>query len=285
MTSLTPVSVCQSVGRTRAARCVAHAAPVLPSRRAALAGAVIMPVLLHAEAALAVRFDDGPLKRLLVDQLISCPVDYRACMRLLFNDVVSGGHNGSVCFELARLHNAGLAPVVASLASVKAAVDAQNLAAAPLSWTDLISFAARTRAKAAFDQILYSRAAPGKGEALLRAYANDFALPPLGGVDATEAGPESPVPALEAGAAAWRACFMSLGLSPLDLAFLGPDVIAGDAEQVEAMLREDVELRGHLDRFAIQKALLTRTPWEVPYTRAFAKLVGVGLRLDKSQYL
>jgi len=51
------------------------------------------------------------------------------------------------------------------------------------------------------------------------------------------------------------------------------------------MLREDVELRGHLDRFAIQKALLTRTPWEVPYTRAFAKLVGVGLRLDKSQYL
>ena len=59
----------------------------------------------------------------------------------------------------------------------------------------------------------------------------------------------------------------------MDLAFLGPEgCVPGTAEEVEAMLRQDKELASYLDKFAMQKALLTRTSYEVPYGRAFEKV-------------
>lgn len=137
----------------------------------------------------------------------------------------------------------------------------------------------------AFDAIVVSRAAPGKGELLLKAYGNEFALPPLGGVDATAAGPVGGLPVGTADAAAWLAAFARLGLRPLDLAFLGPEgCVPGSAEEVEAMLRQDKELSSYLDKFATQKALLTRSSFEVPFARAFAKLDALGRVVKKDAY-
>jgi hypothetical protein len=175
---------------------------------------------------------------------------------------------------------------VSALAAVKAAVDAAGGAGAPLSWTDLLSWAAGVRTKAAFDAALAARAAPGKGDTLVKAYANPFPAAPLGGVDAEAPGPAGGVPpgGAAAGAAAWRAAFDRLGLRPSELALLGPDVICGDEAAAVAMLREDAVLAKALDELEAQKALLTRTSYEVPYGRAFDKLARAGLRLNKELY-
>jgi hypothetical protein len=80
-----------------------HASAAAPSllRRSLLAAGALLPAaaLLPAPAAHAAVFDGGraaAFSALLAAKLADAPVDYRACMRLLFNDVASGGHNGSV---------------------------------------------------------------------------------------------------------------------------------------------------------------------------------------------
>ena len=55
---------------------------------------------------------------------------------------------------------------------VKEAVDAET--GKRLSWTDLISYAARVRTKGSFDAILASKAAPGNEALLVKAYGNEF---------------------------------------------------------------------------------------------------------------
>ncbi len=47
-----------------------------------------------------------------------------------------------------------------------------------LSWTDLISAAARVRTKGAFDALLASKAAPGNEALMVKAYGNDFPARP-----------------------------------------------------------------------------------------------------------
>ena len=104
-------------------------------------------------------------------------------------------------------------------------------------------------------------------------------------MDATAPGPAGGLPVGTADAATWLAAFARLGLKPLDLAFLGPEgCVPGTAEEVEAMLRQDKELASYLDKFAMQKALLTRTSYEVPFARVFAKLDAMGRRLNKDAY-
>jgi hypothetical protein len=82
----------------------AHASAATPSplRRSLLAAGVLLPAaaLLPAPAAYAAVFGGervAAFTALLAAKLADAPgLDYRACMRLLFNDVASGGHNGSV---------------------------------------------------------------------------------------------------------------------------------------------------------------------------------------------
>lgn len=261
------------------------------SRRQALAlttaGCSALPAVLLPRSADAGLFGGDAtssrraLKELLVAEVNATALDYRTCVRLLFNDASCGGRNGSVHFpeELARPENAGLAAAVTALAAAKHRVDSAGLSASPLSWTDVVSWAAYARTKATFNAIVYNRAAPGKGDTLLRAYGNDFPEPPLGGVDGNGPGPRSMVPpdGVAAGVDAWMAAFAAIGLGRLDFAYLGPDVIPGEPADVEAMMRQDSQLKALLDKFEIQKALLTRTPYEIPYARSFLKLCCVGL--------
>ena len=65
----------------------------------------------------------------------------------------------------------------------QADLDAENLAGGPVSWGDLIAWAARGKTKAAFDAVVMSRAKPGKAELLMTAYGNEFPFQPLGAVD------------------------------------------------------------------------------------------------------
>jgi hypothetical protein len=96
-----------------------------------LPAAVAAPLLLlPTPAARAALFGGGggraerlaAFTALLTSKLAAAPLDYRSCVRLLFNDAASGaGHDGSVHFadELSRPENADLAATVAALAEVR----------------------------------------------------------------------------------------------------------------------------------------------------------------------
>lgn len=106
----------------------AVALPVTPSRRALLAAATTLPAAaliacspLSAPPARAAAAGREALAALLVAKLAAAPLDYRACVRLLFNDAASGGRDGSVHLpeELARPENADLKDVVAVLTQAR----------------------------------------------------------------------------------------------------------------------------------------------------------------------
>ena len=67
-------------------------------------------------------------------------------------------------------------------------------------------------------------------------------LPRLGGADAASPSAPGGVPSASAGVAEWKATFARLGLRPIDLALLGPDVIGDDPVNAEALLMQDPEL-------------------------------------------
>lgn len=254
-------------------------------RRALLAGSALLPLL----AAPPARASREVLEQRLVTELRAARAQLPAgpCLRLLFNDAAAGGRDGSVRFEADRPENAGLGATLLALGAVRDAVNASGAAGAtPLSWTDALAWAARTAAKDDFDALLASRAAPGKGDALVRAYANPFEAALLGGVDAAAASPpgSSVAPPPGAGASAWLAAFAALGLRPAELVLLGPFVMGPDVEANVATLRSDAGLAARFDKLAPVMAQLGRTSFEVPFARAFDRLQRVGLRVDRAAY-
>jgi hypothetical protein len=86
-----------------AARCVAADAP---SRRALLAAAALLAGAPPACAVVPIVDSRAAFTTLLAEKIAGQPLDHRACMRLLFNDVASGGHNGSVHFRHACARDA-----------------------------------------------------------------------------------------------------------------------------------------------------------------------------------
>lgn len=213
------------------------------------------------------------------------PLSPGECLRLLFNDACSGGHDGSVRFELDRPESAGLRRTWEQLERAKAAVDAAardapELRGATASWTDVVGCAARTATKDSFDALLFSRAAPGKGATMVAAYGNPFPDALLGGVDAEQAGPCCGVP-LNGSASDWLARFKSLGMNAADLAVLGPSVMGPDMAANEAVLMGDAGVAARLVRLKPVMNMLGRTSYEVPLGRAFDKLQRAGLTLRK----
>lgn len=225
----------------------------------------------------------SPVPALLDAAFAARELDYRLCVRAVLADAASGGLNGSLRLpaELVAPENAGLAPTVAAVEAVRAAV-AQETGLA-VSFADALVAAARSRTKVAFDARLVARGAtPEKGAVLLKAYANAFDSPRLGRVDAAEASP-SLLPLPCAPVAQWRQAFTALGLGTAELALLGPDVVGAASEaEAEALLREDPAVAAALDGLVLAKGLLTRTPYEMPYMRALLRLGERGTVRQKS---
>ena len=69
------------------------------------------------------------------------------------------------------------------------------------------------------------------------------------------------------------------GVRSLPMAQIG----ASEAE-AERMLRSDPQLASALDDIEARKRLVTRTGYEVPYARSFAKLAGIGRKIDVGLY-
>ena len=291
------------------------------SRRAALAAGILLPTLSSAfpaaangtraafvgrlnELVLAAKLDPRECVSTHIILLTTCFIDVPRhvypCyinvhappqIRVVFHDACAGGRNGSIHFseELQRPENVGLKVTVEAIGRIKAALDADSLAAAPISWTDVTGWAARGSQKAAFDALLASRAAEGKAETLLKAYANEWVAQPLGGVDAAApSGDERrvaiPPGGAQAGVAAWRATFLALGLREADFVLLGPDVIGPDPEAAERLFRGDPILGAAMKDLDQKKKLLTRTPFEAPYARSFTDLAACGRTIDVKLY-
>ena len=205
------------------------------------------------------------------DEALSAPGAYRACARLLFNDVCGGARDGSAHLEaeLKRPESAGLRDTVAALTRVKAKVDAASPTADELTWADAIGFSVPIIARREFRRLLQAR----YNGVIPVALNNEFAEAPLGCLDSAALGAGS-APPPGSSAADWKACFTGLGLTLTDLAVLGPAVIGEDEQQAEAALESDSELAPLI--VYMRKAKLS--PARVPYELAFAKAVGKLLR-------
>jgi hypothetical protein len=110
-------------------------------------------------------------------------------------------------------------------------------------------------------------------------------LPRLGGADAASPSAPGGVPSASAGVAEWKATFARLGLRPIDLALLGPDVIGDDPVKAEALLMQDPEIAGMLADLVPSKAQIGRTSYEVKYAKAFLAVANVGFKVDPLAYL
>lgn len=203
----------------------------------------------------------------------------------------SGGPNGSIQFssEINRPENKGLSSALSMLEGAKKEIDS-NSKGGPISFADLIQFAAQSALKATFLASAVRKCGGNeeKGSLLYSAYGSSgqwgLFERNLGRTDAQEADPEGRVPLWEkASVQEMKDKFSAVGFGPRQLAvmsaFIGPDQAA-----TEALLATDPDVAPWVQKYQRSRETVSQTDYEVDLITTLTKLSSLGQKINYEAY-
>ncbi|CAL5015067.1 unnamed protein product [Urochloa decumbens] len=217
-------------------------------------------------------------------------------LTLALNDAITydkatktGGANGSIRLEISRPENSGLSAALDLLTEAKKEIDS-NSKGGPISFADLIQFAAQSALKRSFLDAAIAKCGGNeeKGRTLYSAYGSNGQWGlfdrTFGRTDAQEADPEGRVPDWsKASVQEMKDKFVAVGLGPRQLAvmsaFLGPDQAA-----TEERLIADPDCRPWVEKYQRSRETVSRTDYEVDLITTLTKLSSLGQKINYEAY-
>ncbi|KAJ7958977.1 thylakoid lumenal 29 kDa protein, chloroplastic [Quillaja saponaria] len=219
-------------------------------------------------------------------------------LRLALNDATtydkatkSGGPNGSIRLssEISRPENKGLSAALNLLEEAKKEIDS-NARGGPISFADLIQYAAQGALKATFlaSAIRKCGGNEEKGNLLYTAYGSSgqWGLfdKQFGRADSQEPDPEGRVPLWEkASVQEMKDKFSAVGFGPRQLAvmsaFLGPDQVA-----TETLLASDPDVSPWVQKYQRSRETVSQTDYEVDLITTLTKLSTLGQQINYEAY-
>ncbi|KAI8002134.1 hypothetical protein LOK49_LG08G01015 [Camellia lanceoleosa] len=203
----------------------------------------------------------------------------------------SGGPNGSVRFssEISRPENKGLSAAMNLLEEAKREIDSYSKGG-PISFADLIQFAAQSALKSTFlaSAIRKCGGNEEKGSLLYTAYGSNgqWGLfdKQFGRSDAQEPDPEGRVPLwAKASVQEMKDKFSAIGFGPRQLAvmsaFLGPDQMA-----TETLLATDRDVTPWVEKYQRSRETVSETDYEVDLITTLTKLSALGQQINYEAY-
>ncbi|KAI5654891.1 hypothetical protein M9H77_32078 [Catharanthus roseus] len=203
----------------------------------------------------------------------------------------TGGPNGSIRLssEINRPENKGLAAALSLLEDAKKEIDSYSKGG-PISYADLIQFAAQSAVKKTFLDSAIRKCGGNeeKGALLYTAYGSSGQWGlfdrQFGRSDAEEPDPEGRVPLWEkASVQEMKDKFSAVGLGPRQVAvmsaFLGPDQAA-----TEALLATDPDVAPWVQKYQRSRETVSQTDYEVDLITALTKLSSLGQQINYEAY-
>ncbi|GFY96114.1 ascorbate peroxidase 4 [Actinidia rufa] len=203
----------------------------------------------------------------------------------------SGGPNGSIRFssEISRPENKGLSAALNLVEEAKKEIDSYSKGG-PISFSDLIQFAAQSAIKSTFlaSAIRKCGGNEEKGSLLYSAYGSNGQWGlfdrQFGRSDAQEPDPEGRIPQWEkASVQEMKDKFKAIGLGPRQLAvmsaFLGPDQTA-----TETLLATDPDVAPWVTKYQRSRETVSQTDYEVDLITALTKLSSLGQQINYEAY-
>ncbi|KAL5558928.1 hypothetical protein UlMin_035139 [Ulmus minor] len=238
------------------------------------------------------------IKGTLYEAIKANPDIIPSLLTLALNDAItydkatkSGGPNGSIRFssEISRPENKGLASALSLLEEAKKEIDSYSKGG-PISYADLIQFAAESATKATFlaSAILKCGGNVEKGNLLYTAYGSNGQWGlfdrNFGRSDTQELDPEGRVPQWEkATVQEMKDKFSAIGFGPRQVAvmssFFGPDQMT-----TEALLATDKEVLPWVQKYQRSRETVSRTDYEVDLITTLTKLSSLGQQINYEAY-
>ncbi|XP_056173363.1 thylakoid lumenal 29 kDa protein, chloroplastic isoform X2 [Syzygium oleosum] len=203
----------------------------------------------------------------------------------------SGGPNGSIRFssEISRPENKRLSAAMNLLEEAKKEIDSYSKGG-PISYADLIQYAAQSAAKATFLAAAIRKCGGNeeKGNLLYTAYGSNgqWGLfdKQFGRSDTAEPDPEGRVPQWEkASVKEMKDKFSAIGFGPRQLAvmslFLGPDQNA-----TETLLATDPDVSPWVQKYQRSRETVSETDYEVDLITTLTKLSSLGQQINYEAY-
>ena len=203
----------------------------------------------------------------------------------------SGGPNGSIRFssEISRPENKGLSAALNLIEEAKKEIDSYSKGG-PISFADLIQFAAQSAVKSTFlaSAIRKCGGNEEKGSILYSAYGSNGQWGlfdrQFGRSDTQEPDPEGRIPQWEkASVQEMKDKFKAIGLGPRQLAvmsaFLGPDQTA-----TETLLATDPDVAPWVTKYQRSRETVSQTDYEVDLITALTKLSSLGQQINYEAY-
>ncbi|ONM14285.1 Thylakoid lumenal 29 kDa protein chloroplastic [Zea mays] len=191
--------------------------------------------------------------------------------------------------ETSRPENSGLSSALDLLTEAKKEIDSFSKGG-PISFADLIQFAAQSALKRSFLDAAIAKCGGNeeKGRTLYSAYGSNGQWGlfdrTFGRADAQEADPEGRVPDWsKASVQEMKDRFVAVGLGPRQLAvmsaFLGPDQAA-----TEGRLIADPDCRPWVEKYQRSRETVSRTDYEVDLITTLTKLSSLGQKINYEAY-
>ncbi|XP_059453718.1 thylakoid lumenal 29 kDa protein, chloroplastic [Corylus avellana] len=219
-------------------------------------------------------------------------------LTLALNDIMtydkatkSGGPNASIRFssELSRPENKGLSAALNLLEEAKKEIDSYSKGG-PISYADLIQFAAQGAVKATFLASAIRKCGGNveKGNLVYTAYGSSgqWALfdKQLGRADTQEPDPEGRVPQWQkVSVKEIKDKFSAIGFGPRQVAvmsaFMGPDQAA-----TEAFLATDPDVSPWVQKYQRSRETVSQTDYEVDLITLLTKLGCLGQKINYEAY-
>ncbi|KAJ1431910.1 heme peroxidase, plant/fungal/bacterial [Sesbania bispinosa] len=193
----------------------------------------------------------------------------------------SGGPNGSIRFssEISRPENKGLSAALNLLEEAKKEIDSYSKGG-PISYADLIQYAAQSAVKATFLASAIKNVVEMRRKGIYCTLLTDQ----MDRADAQDPDPEGRVPIWEnASVKEMKDKFSAVGFGPRQLAvlsaFLGPDQTA-----TETMLASDPDVAPWVQKYQRSRETVSQTDYEVDLITTFTKLSTLGQQINYEAY-